>query len=132
MQQMLVTELKENRFFGFAENNKVQNSLIRSAINYIHDNYMSDLSLDAVADYLGINKYYLSHLFRQEMDTSFINYLTKIRIETVINLIAKRNYSISELACLTGYNDEAYLCKVMKKQTGMTIRELKQLYCKER
>ena len=110
----------------------VQNSLIKEAIQYIYQNYMNDLSLDEVADYLGINKYYFSHLFKEEMQTSFVRYLTNLRVKMVLYLITKKNYMISELAKMTGYRDETYLCKVVKKHTGKTINEIKKIYCRSR
>lgn len=104
------------------------NGLVEKAVHYINMNYREDISLDIVADEVGISSYYLSHLFKKELKHNFIDYLNDVRIKKIIGLIQQKNYTIKELSELSGFKEHTYLCKVVKKQTGKTVGELKRIY----
>ena len=56
--------------------------LIEKAKEYMHLNFaMSDLTLDKVASTVNVSPNYFSSLFNQETGTTFIEYLTDIRME---------------------------------------------------
>ncbi|HHV99177.1 MAG TPA: response regulator [Clostridiaceae bacterium] len=52
----------------------------RKAILYIAANYSNDISLDTVADHIGVNSSYLSRVFKKETGKGFIEYLNCYRI----------------------------------------------------
>jgi two-component system response regulator YesN len=58
-----------------------ENKHLADAINYIKNHYMDEIALVTVADKIYVNRYYLSHLFRRELNTTFKDYLGKIRME---------------------------------------------------
>ncbi|MGH9392133.1 MAG: AraC family transcriptional regulator, partial [Vicinamibacteria bacterium] len=47
---------------------------------YIAENYASELSLTKVAQALYVSPFYISHLFHRELNTTFLRYLTAIRV----------------------------------------------------
>lgn len=87
------------------------------ATSYIHHNYRnSSLSLDNVAEQVNLNPCHISHIFRKELNTTFVDYLTRIRIEeTARQLKNNPEKSIKEIAYQTGYSDQYYFSKVFKR-----------------
>jgi len=77
------------------------------------------LSLQQVSEELEINPAYLSREFSKYFDNlSFGDYIRKLRIEKAISLMTDTNYSLTEIAYLTGFSDQSHFNRIFKKQTG--------------
>jgi hypothetical protein len=77
------------------------------------------LSLQQVSDELEINPAYLSREFSKYFENlSFGEYIRKLRIEKAIHLMDTTNYSLTEIAYLTGFSDQSHFNRIFKKQTG--------------
>ncbi len=94
---------------------------VKEAIRYIGENFARDISLDSVAEAIGISSYYLSRIISQELGITFVEYLTGLRIVEAAKLAAATRLSLKQIAERTGYPNEAYLCRVFKKYAGKTI-----------
>lgn len=97
------------------------NPYVLKAQKLIEENYKKDLSLESVADQIGISPFYLSRLLKQELGQTFISYLTQVRMQEAIKLAGITRLSIKEIAERTGYSNSTYFCRVFKKFTGQTI-----------
>lgn len=103
------------------ESRRIKNSkLLTDAMNYIRENYKENLTLESVAQQVFISPFYLSHLFREELDITFLEYLTRVRIETAKQLLKDQNTTISSIAAEVGYENPGYFSKVFKKNTGLS------------
>jgi len=77
------------------------------------------LSLQQASDELEINPAYLSREFSKYFDNlSFGDYIRKLRIEKAISLMTGTDYSLTEIAYLTGFSDQSHFNRIFKKQTG--------------
>lgn len=115
------------RFFiydVFAGLSPVSN-ITSQAVSYIAAHYMEKLTLRDLASRLFVSDSYLSKLFRQEMDTSFNDYLNKTRIEHSIDLMQQTDLPLLEIAGMVGFDDQSYFTKVFKRTTGKTPRQFK-------
>ena len=101
-----------------ADNQKSQ--LIISAINYIKENYQTDISRDDVASQINLNSSYFSKLFKEQMGESFVCYLRRIRIEKAMAILENTNDSIKEVSKKVGYYDSNYFSRVFYNHTGFT------------
>ncbi|MCD9025861.1 response regulator [Cohnella silvisoli] len=99
---------------------------IRQAFRYLNSQFAEDISLQQVADYVHLNKTYLSELFKKETGITFNDHLTRIRIDKAKELIIAGEEKMGALAELVGYPNASYFTKVFKKTTGMTPLEYKQ------
>ncbi|MBW7456549.1 helix-turn-helix domain-containing protein, partial [Paenibacillus sepulcri] len=91
---------------------------IRDVLQYIHANYQKDISLNEVADRLGLSLIYTSQLFKKEVGISFVVYLARYRIERAQELLETGNYKIYEVGSMVGYQTVQYFCKTYKRITG--------------
>ncbi|MFF5380058.1 chromate resistance protein ChrB domain-containing protein [Pedobacter suwonensis] len=91
---------------------------LREMIQDQMDTNMS-MSLQQASDSLEISPAYLSREFSKYFDNlSFGEYIRKIRIEKAIVLIETTEYSLTEIAYLTGFSDQSHFNRIFKKQIG--------------
>ena len=99
---------------------------MRAALDYIRDHLGDkDLSLQTVADQVGISRNYFSRIFKEVMGVNFIDYVTRLRVEKARSLYINTDMKIYEIAELVGYSDWHYLYSVYKKQLGHSMSKEK-------
>lgn len=102
------------------------NLAIEKAKEYIHKNFKKDISLESVSREIDLSTYYFSKLFKDVTGENFLEYLTKIRIETAKKMLLEGKYSIKEICVETGYSDPNYFSRIFKKYVGCTPTEFRE------
>lgn len=97
-----------------------ENGMIVKGRKYITENYGKDISLDDVSRYLNLSPYYFSKLFKAETGTTFVEYLTNLRMERAQELLRDESLSIKEICASVGYADPNYFSRTFKKNVGVT------------
>ena len=98
--------------------------LVEDALRYINDNYCSDdISLNTVAKAINVSSNYLSAIFSQKVGDSFIEYLTKKRMERAKQLLRETDMRSGGIALAVGYKDPRYFSYVFKRTQGCTPSE---------
>ena len=95
-------------------------SLIREAVTSIRFNIDQPLSLNRVAETLGVHPSYLSRAFKKELGMTITDYINLLRIEEAKYLLDSGNASVTEAALSVGYNDPNYFSKVFTKLEHVT------------
>ena len=95
-------------------------SLVR---RYIDNHFKENLTLDQLAELAHINKYYLSHSFRREFNTSPISYLISRRIQESRFLLAETDHSLSQIAQILGYSSLSYFSQSFRRLEGISPNE---------
>lgn len=105
-------------------NSRRTGKLISDVKKYLKENYSHfELSQNTVAQEYHVNSSYLSRKFKEETNRSFIDYLSRIRLDRAIALLQetdKRNYEISEDV---GIADPHYFSLFFKKYMNMSISD---------
>lgn len=96
---------------------------LRKAIEYLLLHYMKDLNVRDVAEELNISESYLTKIFKQETNTTFIEFLTNIRIREAIRLMKDNSLPIYMISEKVGYNDYRYFSTVFKKNVGISPKK---------
>ncbi|WP_234122549.1 response regulator [Clostridium hydrogenum] len=105
---------------------KKVNKVFVEIVEYIQKNISdSELSLSSIANKFYLNPSYLCRVFKQEIGHSFIEYLTKIRIEKAIELLKKTDLRAYEVCEKIGVHDPNYFGKCFKKYTGISVSDFK-------
>ncbi|GGH40402.1 response regulator [Paenibacillus segetis] len=93
---------------------------VRRARDIIEERYNDpELTLEGVADELGVSSVYLSRIFKQESGQSFIGMLTHVRIKMAIRMLAGTKLTMHEIAEKTGYDTQHYFSTSFKKVVGV-------------
>ncbi len=107
-------------------NNKKVNSLISQIKEYINDNIHNDeLSLSAVTKEFYISSSHLCRLFKQETNQTFVEYITKVRMETAIKILKDSDLKVYEIGEKVGIKDPHYFSIIFKKFTGVSVNEFR-------
>lgn len=102
------------------------NDLILAVCSTIVRNIEDNLTLQSVAEMHFVNKAYLSHLFKQELGISFVDYLVTVKVERAKLLLMDGSVKVYEISSRLGYNDTEYFSRVFKQLTGVTPSEFRQ------
>lgn len=101
-------------------NNKSIKLILRKAIDYIHEHYTEQVTLNEVAENIYVSTFYISRMFKKELGKSFVDYLNDVRIEKSKELLKDVKYKTYEVAEIVGISDPHYFSRLFKKYSGMT------------
>lgn len=101
------------------------NYLITKCMQFISENYMSNIGLYEAAKKLEISTVYLSQLFKKEVGNNFNTYLNEYRLERAKELIDSGSYKLTRVCEMVGFNNLQYFSKCFKKAFNMTPNEYK-------
>lgn len=105
--------------------NSDRNSIIK-ATQYIQQYYDQEITLQSISRLVHLSKNYFANLFRKEVGESFLEYLTRIRIEKAKTLLTGE-LKAGDVGTLVGIQDPKYFSKVFKKITGVSPSEYRGL-----
>lgn len=94
---------------------------VKELKNIIQDQIDAQFTFDLkkISSDLELNPSYLSREFSKYFeDLNFGEYVRKLRIEKAINLIQNSNYTLTEIAYMTGFSDQSHFTRIFKLQTG--------------
>lgn len=103
-------------------------SLLMQAKEYLDSHYAKAITLEEVAEMIGLSSYYLSKLFKERFQVTFIEYLTNRRIQKAKDMLLDGKTPLKEIAINIGYKDPNYFSRVFKKETGLSPREYRSKY----
>lgn len=106
------------------ENNKMVDDFpkiyVMKAQSYILANYMHDITVESISKFLGINRGYFSTIFKKAIGKSPKRYIVDVRLEKAARFLLENNFTPSEAARSTGYNDVFNFSKMFKRKFGIS------------
>lgn len=104
------------------ESGKKEKDYIEQAISCINSEYMTDISVNALARRLNIDRCYLSSMFSKKVGMSPSQYMLNLRLEKAAELMVKYGESPSVASASVGYADIYNFSKMFKKKYGLSPR----------
>lgn len=90
-------------------------------------NHLSDdLSLDAVADALFLDKYYISKLFPAKLGVGYVEFIRSQRIIKACELLVSTDHPITDISYDCGFRNQSTFNRVFRQMTGMSPREYRE------
>ncbi|SFM26586.1 two-component system, response regulator YesN [Gracilibacillus orientalis] len=96
---------------------------IVKAKQFIANNYHKQINLMDVSAYTELSTNYVSNLFHEATGSTFIDYLTEIRIKKAKQLLQTNNATLKEISYDIGYKDPNYFSRVFKKHVGLSPKQ---------
>ena len=102
-------------------------------MDYIYNHLHEVIRIDRLADFVGLNRSYLSTLFKRETGHTISDYILSKRMEAAQNMLRFSDYSYAEIASILAYSSQSHFIRVFKSQTGYTPKEYRNKYfrCQE-
>lgn len=104
------------------KNTPADEDSIRKILTYCSQHYTEPLSLAVLSEELHLNKYYISHIFKERMEMGFVDFLNSLRIEHACSLL-KKGGSITDAALSSGFSSIRTFNRVFASTMGMTPRD---------
>lgn len=93
---------------------------VQKAIAYISANYSYPITVEDIADYVGLSRSHLFRSFEKIMKQSPKEYLTSFRIKQACTLLETSDLSIAAVANSVGFENNFYFSKAFRKVKGMS------------
>ena len=102
------------------EEHEINNSLlyVKNVISYIQLKYSEPVKIDKIAYSLGLNRSYLTRLFKEATGYSLQEYLLTYRMKMAVKLLADNSLSVAQVAENVGYTDTFTFSKAFKRHFG--------------
>ncbi|MCU6794680.1 response regulator transcription factor [Paenibacillus sp. WQ 127069] len=92
---------------------------------FIQAHYAEDITLQSIAERHHMSESYFSRLFKKQVGTSFLEYITQIRMRHAKELLTNPRLKIYEVSVQVGYQDSRYFSQIFRKYTGETPTEFR-------
>lgn len=108
---------------GKQKSNEDTDCLISRVQAYIQQHITEEISLETAAGQLYLSSSYLSRLFKKQTGESFVQYVTRKKIEKAIELLHDSQYKTYQVGEYLGYKTPRYFARLFRQQTGMNPSE---------
>jgi len=96
------------------------------ARDYIDSRVHTKITLDALADHVGLNKYYLAHRFKEAYGVSPLRYHALQRIDYAKSLLMLPHLSVKEIASSLGYSSVSAFTHAFTREVGMSPTDFRE------
>lgn len=94
-------------------------------IDYICNHLHETIRTEDLAMQVGLNRSYLSTLFKKETRQSISAYILSKRMEAAQNMLRFSDYSYAEIAAILAFSSQSHFIRVFRAQTGYTPKEFR-------
>lgn len=109
------------------EKKRSKNQLvIDRVLTVVANRYNQDLTLSDVAEQVHLTPNYVGALFKSVVGESFVDYLTRYRMERAKELLGDIDKKIYEVSSAVGYNNISYFCTKFKNIYGLSPTEYRE------
>ncbi len=100
-------------------------------IDYMHDNLHSRITVEELAELVGLNPSYLSRLFKKETGVAVSEYIQQLKIDAAQNMLLYSDFTPARISSILAFPDQSYFTQVFKKYTGLTPKKFQSMHLRE-
>lgn len=97
-----------------------QYSVAANVQTFLDENFQETITLEEIAARFFVNKYYLSHIFKQYTGYSVMQYLQKARLAYAKKLLSSTNLSVRDISTQCNFGDESNFIRCFKREYAAT------------
>lgn len=102
-----------------------ENDRLRNILQFIHENYEEELTLDLISKAVHLSRSECSRFFQKYTGQGLFQYITQYRIQKSLELLGDSQKSIADIAHEVGFKSQSYYTECFKKQLSMTPRQFR-------
>jgi AraC family transcriptional regulator len=93
---------------------------VQRVLDFVQAHLSQELSLEALAQQIGLSPYHFARLFRQTTGESPHQFVLRQRIERAQRLLQERDVSLAHVAGASGFANQSHLTQAFKRHLGLT------------
>jgi LacI family transcriptional regulator len=93
---------------------------VTNALRFMWDNIAKDLSVDDIAEHVGLHRRKLERAFRRELKRGVNAELHRRRLEKSCELLAKTDLPVSDVSHMVGFRADDYFYRAFRRTFGAT------------
>lgn len=101
---------------------------VNECLNYIYSHIRERLTVDVIAEKIGVSASYLSRVFKKETGSSVSDYIREQKIDAAINLLKFSDYQIVDISERFSFSSQSHFTQAFKNVTGLTPYEYRKLH----
>lgn len=101
---------------------------LQRVIEFLAENFVSDITVERLAEIAGISVPHLNRRFRQLLRLSPMEYVHSLRIQEAQRLLVTTDRPVGDIALNTGFYDQSHFTKRFRKATGITPLRYRKRY----
>ena len=113
------------------EDTTKESMYVQEAIAYIRNNYSKGITVSDISEYLNINRSYLYTIFKNDLDLSPKEFLTKFCISRAKEQLTLTDLPVEYIANSCGYKSTIVFTKAFKQEIGITPSQYRKTNRKE-
>lgn len=91
---------------------------LQALLLFINNHYTEPLSRQEIAQAVGYNESYISHIFSDHLNTTLTDYITSLRINDAKQLLTDTDLTVSQIAAHLGFGCIRSFNRAFVKETG--------------
>lgn len=99
---------------------QLEDERLAAVLSFIHEHFREPISLEHVAAEAGMHPARFSSWFKHTQGSNYIDYLTRLRVDTAKTLLRSPRTRVKDVARESGFQDPRYFGQVFKKLVGIT------------
>lgn len=102
-----------------------EDQMIRNVISFMEENLDREIGLAKLADIGFVTPNYLCRRFKDLINSSPMEYLTKLRMEKAKKLLQDPSLSVERISHEVGYNSRRSFSRAFSREYGMSPQEFR-------
>lgn len=99
------------------------NDSVQIAISYMNKHLSEKLTLNDICTFVGYSEAYFNRMFHKATGKSVIDFLNYLRCNNALYLLQNSDYSVSQVAVMSGFNNMSYFSRKFQEINGLTPSE---------
>lgn len=110
---------------------RIDPEIMNSAMTFINEHYMEDISLEDAAAFVGFSKWYFSRTFKEFFGRPFSELLLYTRVNEAANLLMQTDDPVLDVAKRAGFQSIATFNRVFREAKNCTPTQFRSIYGKQ-
>ncbi|MBQ8164221.1 MAG: helix-turn-helix transcriptional regulator [Clostridia bacterium] len=109
--------------YYYVEKSQVSHDTVLQILQYCAQHYKENITINDIAEELHVSRSCVSHIFSNRIAINFCEYINSLRLADARKFLKNKNYSITEVAEMSGFSTIRTFNRAFFKQFNMSPSE---------
>ena len=97
-------------------------------MDYIYRHLHEKIRVETLSELVGLNRSYLSTLFKKETGRTVSGYILSKRMEAAQNMLRFSDYTYAQISAILAFSSQSHFSRVFREKTGYSPKEFRNRY----